>query len=71
MELAKTLESLRKLRRIIIDGWLIVLEFQSQLSCRELVQAISAFASGFMTDDDGIAAGDDQTWVAIKYGFYK
>jgi hypothetical protein len=65
------LESLRKLRRIIVDGWLIVLEFQSQLSCRELVRVINAFASGFMTDDDGIAVSDDQTRVAIRYGFYK
>jgi hypothetical protein len=68
---AGTLESLDKLRRIIVDGWVIVLEFQAPLSCRELVQAINAFASGFMTDDDGIAVGDDQTWVAIRYGFYK
>jgi hypothetical protein len=68
---AGTLEGLDKLRRIIIDGWLIVLEFQAPLSCRELVQAISAFVSGFMIDDKGIAIGDDQTWVAIRYGFYK
>jgi hypothetical protein len=60
-----------KLRRIIVDGWLIVLEFQAPLSCRELVRVINAFASGFMTDDGGIAASDDQTWVAIRYGFYK
>jgi hypothetical protein len=71
VERAKMLESLRKLRRIIVDGWLIVLEFQSQLSCRELVRVINAFASGFMTDDDGIAVSDDQTRVAIRYGFYK
>jgi hypothetical protein len=71
VERAGTLDSLDKLRRIIVDGWLIVLEFQAPLSCRELVQAINAFASGFMTDDDGIAASDDQTWVAIRYGFYK
>lgn len=68
---AGTLEGLDKLLRIIVDGWLIVLEFQVPLSCRELVQAINAFVSGFMTDDDGIAIGDDQTWVAIRYGFYK
>jgi hypothetical protein len=71
VERTKMLESLRKLRRIIVDGWVIVLEFQAPLSCRELVQAINAFVSGFMTDDDGIAVGDDQTWVAIRYGFYK
>jgi hypothetical protein len=68
---AGTLESLDKLHRIIVDGWLIVLEFRAPLSCRELVQAINAFASGFMTNDGGIAVGDDQTWVAIRYGFYK
>jgi hypothetical protein len=71
VERAGVLESMDKLRRIVVDGWVIVLEFQAPLSCRELVQVINAFASGFMTDDDGIAVGDDQTWVAIGYGFYK
>jgi hypothetical protein len=71
VERARMLKSLRKLRRIIIDGWVIILEFRSQLSCREIVQAISAFVSGFMIDDDGIAIGDDQTWVAIRYGLHK
>jgi hypothetical protein len=71
VERAKMLESLRKLRRIIVDGWVIVLEFQAPLSYRELMQAINAFTSGFMTDDDGIAVGNDQTWVAIRYGFHK
>jgi hypothetical protein len=68
---AGTLESLDKLHRIIVDGWVIVLEFQAPLSCRELVRVINAFAFGFMTDDDGLAVGNDQTWVAIRYGFYK
>jgi hypothetical protein len=60
-----------KLSRIIIDGWLITMEFRTPLSRHEFAQAINALASGFMTDDDGIAFGENLRWVAVRYRSYK
>jgi hypothetical protein len=57
-----------KLRRVIIDDNLAVLEFREPLSNREVERLVRMLAMGW-TVEDIIYDEADGTWIAARYGY--
>jgi hypothetical protein len=65
---AEYLDETDKLRRVIIDGDLTVLEFRAPLSGWEMARLVRTLALGW-TVEDIIYDEENSTWIAARYGY--